>query len=206
MPKSLRAGPRSSTSQRALERFARDGAAAPPRAAGASSRARRAGVPATSSITGCTPPPFAARYSVWPWNGMPGVVDRGFLHRRGDHGVEAAGQAALGRGVEQREHVAGVRGVRAPGDDLAGEACAASTGSVPARCGAGGASALPVGGRERKAERPARAASRSGSPAKTSSAGQSMSAAASASSGPMPAGSPVVTIEASRVQGFLIST
>ena len=41
-----------------------------------------------------------------------GVVDRGLLHRRRHHRSEAAGDAALGRRIEQCEHVAGVRGVR----------------------------------------------------------------------------------------------
>ena len=51
-----------------------------------------------------------------------GVVDRGFLDRRGDHRVEAAGQAALGGGVEQAEHVAGIGRVGMAGLDCAGEA------------------------------------------------------------------------------------
>ena len=68
--------------------------------------------PATSSITGCAPPAFAARYSVCPWNGIPASLIDGLLHRRGHHGREAAGDAALGGRIEQGEHVAGVRGVR----------------------------------------------------------------------------------------------
>ena len=43
--------------------------------------------------------------------GNAGVVDRALLQRRGDDGVETAGQRAVDRGVEQAEHVAPVGGV-----------------------------------------------------------------------------------------------
>ena len=122
-----------------------------------------------------------------------GVVDRGFLDGRGHHRMEAAGDAAIGRRVDGREHVAGVGRVGTAGQSLRGRAWPAA----PARSRRdAGPAAHPRASRRASDSSPssaARAASSSGSPAKMSSQGQSASAAASARSGPMPDGSPVVT-------------
>ena len=61
-------------------------------------------------------PVCSARYSVWPVNGHAGVVDHALVHRRGDHRVEAAGEAA----VERRHPAARARSGRWP--DRAGPA------------------------------------------------------------------------------------
>ena len=50
-----------------------------------------------------------------PGKGNAGVIDDGFLDRGGDHGVAAACEAGIYRGVQGVEHVAGVGGIELAG-------------------------------------------------------------------------------------------
>ena len=98
--------------------------------------------------------------------GDAGVVDDALLHRRGDHGVVFAREAASEREVEHREHIAAVAGVELPG----------TRGRERGTCSISG-----------------KPASRARSPTATSRAGKRSAASRTQSSGPIPAGSPEVS-------------
>ncbi len=150
------------------------------RAAGAWSRARRAGRRPTSSITGCAAPVRCARYSVWPEKCDAGVVDEPLVHGRRDHRVEAAAGAAVDRGIEEPEHVRGVAPVEPAGARGLAQAAGAAL-----RCG--GERARPASnGRPRRPPNQRRVADHD------QPRGPAAPASARQISGPMPAGSPLV--------------
>ena len=132
---------------------------------------------------------------------MPASLIEDLLHRRGDHRGEAPGAGSR----RPRRRAARARSAhwpgRAPGTTSRASG-RASTGIVPARCGTA-RRRRAIGRRERRGRAPRRARrSGPGRRRRRVHTGQSESAAASARSGPMPAGSPVVTIDPPRRSGI----
>ena len=148
-------------------------------------------VPAASSITGWRARVRSARYSVWPVNGTPGVVDDALLDRRRDHGRELARGTAVDGAIQHREHMARVGRIEAAGRRRCAQrhvndsqAAGAGASAEPGWYGSSWIS-LP--------SRRARSASSAWLPMMTRSAGRLACASARHRSGPMPAGSPAVT-------------
>ena len=148
------------------------------------------GAAPTSSMTTAAAPVRCARNSVWPVKWMPASLMHAFLHRRRDHRVEFAGQAPDDRGIEQGDHRSGVgriepsclhrhRNGKMRDFERPGRGGAAAQVRHQAHAGAEPCAPARAGVRNRRAS--------------TSRAGHARSARRTVRSGPIPAGSPMVT-------------